>query len=130
MKKEKKELSEKQKEVIEKNKFRANCPTVARKNQKKAVKARKKNQEEKIEREAAAEYAWKKFFGTDEKLEDFWESLSPKDKKDVFNRLLPPEKQTQEILGNLGIEKIFITQEEKNATDKHIDDFINDTTTE
>lgn len=126
----KKKLSEKQKEVIEKNKFSVNNPTVARKNQKKAVKARKKNQEEKIEREAAAEYAWKKFFGTDEKLEVFWKSLSPKDKKDVFNRLLPPEKQTQEILGSFGVEKIFITQEEKQATDKHIDDVINDAITQ
>lgn len=38
------------------------------------------------------------------------------------------EKPTdkQEITGNLGIQKVFITAEEDKATDKHIDDVIND----
>lgn len=126
----KKELSEKQKEVLAKNNFK-NKPRAVR-SELGAKGAKKTNQikQENIEREFSADYGWKKFFGTDKKLEEFWESLSPKDKKDIFIRLLPPEKQTQEILGSLGIEKIFITQEEKEATDKHIDDFINDTTTE
>lgn len=51
---------------------------------------------------------------------------SPKEKIELIKAILPPEKQTSEIMGNLGIEKIFITQEEKQATDKHIDDVIND----
>ena len=32
----------------------------------------------------------------------------------------------QEFSGNLGVEKVFITQEEAQETDNHIDDFIND----
>lgn len=38
------------------------------------------------------------------------------------------EKPTdkQEIIGNVGIQKVFITAEEDKATDKHIDDVIND----
>ena len=49
---------------------------------------------------------------------------------ELVKTLFPNDKQINELAGSLGIEKIFITQEEKNATDKHIDDFINDTTTE
>lgn len=37
----------------------------------------------------------------------------------------PVDKQTSEIIGNLGVQKIFITPEEKAETDKHIDDVIN-----
>ena len=38
------------------------------------------------------------------------------------------EKPTdkQEIVGNLGIEKVFITPKEKKQTDNHIDDVINE----
>ena len=38
------------------------------------------------------------------------------------------EKPTdkQEVIGNLGIEKIFITPKEAKQTDKHIDDIINE----
>ena len=125
-KKPKKELSAKQRETIEKNKFSANNPTLARQCQEKSVQARKENAEKVIEREISADYGWRKFFGTEEKLEKFWNSLSPKDKKDIFIRLLPPDKQTSEIIGKLGLEKIFITPQEAKDTDKHIDNFIDD----
>lgn len=38
------------------------------------------------------------------------------------------EKPTdkQEVIGNLGIEKVFITPKEAKQTDKHIDDIINE----
>lgn len=63
---------------------------------------------------------------TKEHIVDILKNGTPKEKIELIKAILPPEKQTQEILGNLGIEKIFITQEEKEATDKHIDDVIND----
>ncbi len=63
---------------------------------------------------------------TKEDIIDIIKHGSTKEKIELIKAILPPEKQTNEILGNLGIEKVFITQEEKRATDKHIDDVIND----
>lgn len=123
----KKQMSENSLKNLEKGKsFSANDAEFARECQKKSVAARLENKEKNIERNESAEYAWRKFFGTDQKLEDFWKSLSDKDKKDIFIRLLPPDKQTSEIMGNLGIEKVFVTPEEIKEVNKHIDDVIND----
>lgn len=63
---------------------------------------------------------------TKDDIIDIIKNGTPKEKIELIKAILPPEKQTNEILGNLGIEKIFITQEEKEATDQHIDDVIND----
>lgn len=123
----KRQMSENSLKNLEKRKsFSANDVEFAKECQKKSVAARLENKEKSIERNESAEYAWRKFFGTDQKLEDFWKSLSDKDKKDVFLRLLPPDKQTNEIIGNLGIEKIFVTPEEMKEVNKHIDDVVND----
>lgn len=121
------QMSENSLKNLEKRKsFSVNDVEFAKECQKKSVAARLENKEKNIERSESAEYAWRKFFGTDQKLEDFWKSLSDKDKKDIFIRLLPPDKQTNEILGSLGVEKIFVTPEEVKETDKHIEDVIND----
>lgn len=124
----KRKMTEKQLANLQtdKYKFSKDNPEIAQKNQEKSVIKRKENTEKTIEREISADYGWRKFFGTDEKLEDFWQSLSPKDKKDIFIRLLPPDMQTSKIIGDLGLEKIFITPKEAKETDKHINDFIDD----
>lgn len=124
----KKELSEKQKEILAKNNFK-NKPRAER-SALGAKGAQKTNQikKEKIKRENSKDWTWDKY-GT-ELIEDIVKNGSTKDKVELVKTLLPNDKQINELAGSLGIEKIFITQEEKNATDKHIDDFINDTTTE
>ena len=45
---------------------------------------------------------------------------------DTLINALGDKVNKQEILGNLGIEKVFITKDEIEETDNHIDDFIND----
>lgn len=45
---------------------------------------------------------------------------------DTIIKALGDYVNKQEIIGNLGIEKVFITESEKDATDNHIDNIIND----
>lgn len=88
--------------------------------------AAKTNQikKENIKRETAKEWLWNEF-GV-ELSNEIIKSGTTKDKLELLKAILPPDKLTNEVTGSIGIEKIFITQEEKEATDKHIDDVIND----
>lgn len=100
----------------------------SRESQKKSVMSRNKNKDEKIRRENSKDYAWEQY-GI-ELLKDVAENGTTKDKVELIKALFPNDKQQNEIIGNLAVEKIFITQEEKQATDNHIDDVINDGLTE
>lgn len=56
-------------------------------------------------------------------------TINTKDLNDAINNAadrLGDKVNKQEILGSLGIEKIFVTPEEMNKVDNHIDDVIND----
>lgn len=63
---------------------------------------------------------------TEEHIKKILQKGSTKELIELIKAILPPEKQTQEFLGSLGIEKIFVTPEEMNKVDNHIDDVIND----
>lgn len=63
---------------------------------------------------------------TEEHIKKILINGSVKELIELIKAILPPEKQTQEFLGSLGIEKIFVTPEEVKETDKHIEDVIND----
>ena len=80
---------------------------------------------QKVERAEAREYLWNELYGKG-RIQDILENGSTKEIIDLIKALLPPEKQTQEIIGNLTTQRIFITPEEKNDTDKHIDEVINE----
>lgn len=56
-------------------------------------------------------------------------TINTKDLNDAINNAadrLGDKVSKQEIIGNLGVEKIFVTPEEIKETDKHIEDVIND----
>lgn len=79
---------------------------------------------QKVKRENALSWLWDEY-GI-KLTDDILKNGTTKDKTELLKAILPKDKQVNEISGNIGIEKIFITQEEKKATDKHIDDVIND----
>ena len=100
----------------------------SREAQKKSVESRNQKKLNNIKRENSKDYAWEQY-GI-ELLKDVAENGTTKDKVELIKALFPNDKQQNEIIGNLQVEKIFITQEEKQATDNHIDDVINDGLTE
>ena len=100
----------------------------SREAQKKSVESRNQKKLSNIKRENSKDYAWEQY-GI-ELLKDVAENGTTKDKVELIKALFPNDKQQNEIIGNLQVEKIFITQEEKQATDNHIDDVINDGLTE
>lgn len=128
----KKQLSEKQKEVLARNNFKNKTPAERSELGAKGaettnrIKAEKKSRQERLD--------W-----LDELLDDagiYTESIE-QIKKEVkggnlrnflalFALIKKPDTQTQQLIGNLGIEKVFITKDEIKETDNHIDDFIND----
>lgn len=77
----------------------------------------------KVERAEARNYIWNELcdYG---RIDDILENGSTKDIIELIKALLPPEKQTQEIIGNITTQKIFITPDEVKETDKHIDEVI------
>lgn len=98
----------------------------SREAQKESVKARLRNSAEKVKLEDSPIFIWDLLFDTAEKFQKWFATLPPKEQKDVLLAILPKAKQTNEIIGSLGLEKVFITKEETKDTDNHIDDFIND----
>lgn len=77
----------------------------------------------KVERAEARNYIWNELCGYGI-IDDILENGSTKDIIELIKALLPPEKQTQEIIGNITTQKIFITPDEVKETDKHIDEVI------
>ncbi len=77
----------------------------------------------KVERAEARNYIWNELYGKG-KIQEILDNGSTKDIIDLVKALLPPEKQTQEIIGNITTQKIFITPDEVKETDKHIDEVI------
>ena len=126
----KKQLSEKQKEVLARNNFknktRAERSELGAKGAEitNRIKAEKKSRQERLD--------W-----LDELLDDagiYVESIE-QIKKEVkegnlknflalFALIKKPDTQTQQLTGSIGFEKVFITPEEDKATEKHIKDFI------
>lgn len=74
---------------------------------------------QKVERAEAREYLWNELYSKG-RIQDILENGSTKEIIDLVKALLPPEKQTQEIIGNLTTQRIFITPQEKQDTDEHI----------
>ena len=126
--KKKKKLSEKQKEILEKNNFKNKTPAERRKLGAKGAAKTNKIKAEKIARSQAKDWAWEEYGKPF--LEDIAKNGSPKEKAEIIKALFPNDKQINEFTGGVSIEKIFITQEEKEATDQHINNVINDEITE
>lgn len=82
----------------------------------------------KIKRENAKEWLWDEY-GIDLSAEVL-KNGTTKDKLDLLKAILPTDKQTNELIGKLGVEKIFITPQEHQETMEHIQSVINDGITE
>lgn len=122
----KKELSEKQKEVLEKYSFKNKPRAVRSKLGAKGAERTNQIKAEKKSREEGNIFIWDRYFSTADKMDEFWEQLSPKDKASILMAILPKDKQVNEIIGNLGVKKEFITAEEVKATDRLIEQTYNE----
>ena len=128
----KKQLSEKQKEVLARNNFKNKTPAERSALGAKGAETTNKLKAEKKSRQERLDWLV-------ELLEDagiYTESIK-QIKKEVkggnlrnflalFALIKKPDTQTQQLIGNLGIEKVFITKDEASETDNHIDGFLND----
>lgn len=95
----------------------------ARECQKKSTAKRIENMQRYYTREDARAEIFKEILKQD-KITQAISKMSPRELIELLKTVLPPEKITQEIIGSLGIEKVFITKEEDQQAEKHIDDFI------
>lgn len=128
----KRKMSENSLKNLEKGKpFSADCEEIARNAQKKSVEKRKENQTL-AELMRIALLLPNEETGEVNNIAITNALIAKAIKGDVSAyqtiRDTIGEKPTdkQEVIGNLGIEKIFITPKEAKRTDKHIDDIINE----
>ena len=103
--------------------FSVNDVERARECNKKSLEKRKENKEKYYTREEARAEIFKEILKQD-KITQAISEMSPRELIELLKTVLPPEKITQEIIVSLGIEKVFITKEENQQVQKHIDDFI------
>lgn len=103
--------------------FSVNDVERARECNKKSLEKRKENKEKYYTREEARSEIFKEILKQD-KIPQAIAQMTPKELIELLRTVLPPEKVTQEIIGSLGLEKVFITKEEKQQVQNHIDDFI------
>lgn len=95
----------------------------AREANKKAQIARKENLEKYYTREEARAEIFKEILKQD-KIPQAIAEMTPRELIELLKTVLPPEKVTQEIIGSLGLEKVFITKDDEKQVQDHIDDFI------
>lgn len=117
-------VTEKSLENLKKGKpFSANDKERARKCNKKAVAKRKENLAKYYTREEAREEIFKEILKQD-KITTAIAEMTPREIIELLKTVLPPEKVTQEIIGSLGLEKVYITQKEEKEVQNHIKKFI------
>ena len=78
---------------------------------------------EKIKRAEANEYIWEML--GEKTVKEVLEQGTIAQKIDLLKAILPKDAQNQILSGSLDIQKIFVTPQEKEEAEKHIDDFIN-----
>lgn len=64
--------------------------------------------------------------GTIDTIKEEVQNGNLKNAIELLKLVKPNETQVQQITGALEVQKIFITEDEKKETDKHIDDVINE----
>lgn len=95
----------------------------AREAQKKSTQARLENLQKYYTREEARAEIFKEILKQD-KIPQAIAEMTPRELIELLRTVLPPEKVTQEIIGSLGLEKVFITKDDEKQVQNHIDDFI------
>lgn len=99
----KKELSEKQKEVLERNNFKNKTPAERSKLGAKGAEKTNQIKAEKKSREEGNLFIWDRYFSTADKMDEFWNELSAKDKATILMAILPKDKQVNEIIGGVNL---------------------------
>lgn len=97
----------------------------ARECQKKSTAKRIENMQRYYSREDARAEIFKEILKQD-KITEAIAQMSPRELIELLKTVLPPEKITQEIIGSLGIEKVFVKEETTKETDNHIDSVLNE----
>ena len=95
----------------------------ARECNRKSLEKRRENLAKYYTREEARAEIFKEILRQD-KITQAIAQMTPREIIELLKTVLPPEKVTQEIIGSLGLEKVFITKEEDQQAENHIDDFI------
>lgn len=95
----------------------------AREAQKKSTQARLENLQKYYSREEARAEIFKEILKQD-KIPQAIAEMTPRELIELLKTVLPPEKVTQEIIGSLGLEKVFITKDDEKQVQNHIDNFI------
>ena len=114
-------VTEKSKENLKKGKpFSVDDVERARECNKKSRAKRKENLAKYYTREEARAEIFKEILKQD-KITQAIAEMTPRELIELLKTVLPPEKITQEIIGNLGLEKIYITKEDEKQVDKHIE---------
>lgn len=105
--------------------FSVNDVERARECNKKSLEKRKENKEKYYTREEARSEIFKEILRQD-KITQAIAEMTPREIIELLKTVLPPEKITQEIIGNLGLQKVFINKEMQEEADKLIEDLKND----
>lgn len=121
----KKELTEKQKEVLARNNFKNKTPAERSALGAKGAAVTNKIKAEKIKLQDSLEFIWGLKFDNAQKFSEWFDTLPPKEQAAVLLAILP-KKQTNEINGSLEVQKVFVSPELHKATLEHIKSVIND----
>ena len=116
-------MSENSLKNLEKGNLANKTPSERKEIARKGAEKTNKIKKEKVAREEARNYIWNEIFGNGI-IQDIIENGSTRDMIDLIKALLPPEKQVQEIIGDLTTKKVFVTPKELKETDAHIDSVI------
>lgn len=120
----KRKVSEKSLENLKKGKpFSVDDKERARKCNKKSQAKRKENLAKYYLREEARDEIFKEILKQD-KITQAIAEMTPREIIELLKTVLPPEKITQEIIGNLGLEKVYITEKDEKQVQEHINKFI------
>lgn len=119
----KRKMSENSLKNLEKGNLANKTPSERKEIARKGAEKTNKIKKEKVAREEARNYIWNEIFGNGI-IQDIIENGSTRDMIDLIKALLPPEKQVQEIIGDLTTKKVFVTPKELKETDAHIDSVI------
>lgn len=119
----KRKMSENSLKNLEKGNLANKTPSERKEIARKGAEKTNKIKKEKVAREEARNYIWNEIFGNGI-IQDIIENGSTRDLIDLIKALLPPEKQVQEIIGDLTTKKVFVTPKELKETDAHIDSVI------
>lgn len=120
--KKKRNQSEAQLRNLEKGNFANKSPSERREIARRGAQRTNEIKREKVKRAEANEYIWQML--GEKTVQEVMEGGTLAQKIDLLKAVLPKDAQNQILSGSLDIQKIFITQKEKEETDKHIEEFI------